>query len=117
MAAHTVLPTVQQLLQKLSLKPHPEGGFFAETYRASAKVAAPYGTRDACTAIHFLVTQGSVSRLHRIQADETWHFYLGGPLVVVELDSSALGNARTTLLGQTIMEGEVVQHTVSIAPS
>lgn len=63
----------------------------------------------ASTAIYFLVLQKNVSRLHRIKYDEVWHFYLGGPLVVVELVD---GGYRETVLGQNIFEAERVQHVV-----
>lgn len=62
-------------------------------------------------AIYFLVTPGRCSRLHRIKSDEVWHFYLGGPLTVVELLED--GQVRKTVLGQNILEGNhVLQHVV-----
>jgi hypothetical protein len=82
----------RRLIRLLRLKPHPEGGFFRETYRA----ARGRGGRCASTAILFLLPRGSVSRLHRIQSDEVWHFYSGGPLFVVELGK---GGVRRTKLG------------------
>ena len=82
-------------------------GFYAETYRSDLAVTAPFGDRKASTAIHFLITQGSVSRLHRLQADEVWHFYLGGPMTVFELGPSGI---KTTILGQDVLNGQVVQH-------
>ena len=73
---------IAALTERFNLQPHPEGGFYAETYRASAKVSTPSGERNASTAIYFLITPGNVSRLHRIKSDEAWHFYLGGPMTV-----------------------------------
>ena len=82
--------SARRLIRRLRLKPHPEGGFYRETYRAA-------GGRYS-SAILFLLPQGSVSRLHRIKSDEVWHFHLGGPLVVVELDLAS-GRTRRTKLG------------------
>jgi predicted cupin superfamily sugar epimerase len=82
------------LVRRLRLKPHPEGGFYRETYRAAGRVRG----RSLSTAILFLLPRGCVSRLHRINSDEMWHFYAGGPLIVVELDAGT-GGARRTRLG------------------
>lgn len=107
-------PTVEQLTEKLGLKAHPEGGFYIETYKADMQVKAPYGERSAGTAIYFLVTQDSVSRLHKIDADETWHFYMGGPLNIVELRPSEPHKAVVTVLGNKVLDDQVLQYTVSI---
>ncbi len=65
-------------IEKLGLQPHPEGGYFVETYRADA----PEGERAASTGIYFLIEAGNVSNFHRIDADEMWHFYAGDGLTV-----------------------------------
>ena len=124
---------VQQIKDKFELLPHPEGGFYKETYRSSETIQCLYGERVCGTAIYFLITPGSVSRFHRIRADETWHFYLGGPMTVVELCPPSAGDdnsnsnssnnnssadntgsviARCTTLGQDVLRGELVQYTV-----
>src|SRR5579864_7739141 len=64
-----------RLIQLLDLKPHPEGGHFRETFRDS-----PSAGRSHSTAIYFLLKAGEVSRWHRIDAAEVWHFYRGAPL-------------------------------------
>eukprot|EP00697_Spironema_sp_BW2_P009720 gnl/Spiro4/24706_TR12268_c0_g1_i1.p1 gnl/Spiro4/24706_TR12268_c0_g1~~gnl/Spiro4/24706_TR12268_c0_g1_i1.p1 ORF type:complete len:175 (-),score=5.28 gnl/Spiro4/24706_TR12268_c0_g1_i1:27-524(-) len=101
---------VAEILTKYNLQPHPEGGFFVETFRSPLTVHVPnYGSRSASTAILFCMTQGSISRLHKLAfADEAWHFYSGGSMSVVELDESCAGHVRTTVLGP---EG-VLQHVV-----
>jgi len=107
----TKLDIPQRLVEKYHMKPHPEGGFYAETYRAISTVTSSYGTRAAGTAILFLITPGSVSRLHRLASDETWHFYLGGPMTVVELSDA--GVLKKTVLGSDVLGGEQrVQYTV-----
>ena len=74
---------VEQLIAEFGLQPHPEGGFYRETYRAQATL--PGTQRAVCTAIYYLLPAGQRSRLHRIDADELWHFYRGDPLLIVEL--------------------------------
>lgn len=73
------------LVARLKLAPHPEGGFYRETYRSAETTTTDRGPRSVCTAIYFLLPKGSKSRLHRIQSDELWHFYGGGPLRIVEI--------------------------------
>ena len=79
----------------LGLAPHPEGGFFRETFRAPLAVDAPQGTRAASTAIYFLLAAGSFSALHRVRSDEVWHHYDGDPVEIWTLhdDGRAPGRA------------------------
>ena len=69
------------------------------------------GARSFSTAIFFLVPRGSVSRLHRINSAEVWHFYLGEPLTVYELDGATGAETRTTL-GADVLAGQRLQHVV-----
>ena len=68
------------VIEMLQLQPHPEGGYFKETYRSDLGVT-PEG-RAASTAIYYLLCDGAVSHLHRIDADEVWHAYAGAGLRV-----------------------------------
>lgn len=108
--------TVEALIQAYSLLPHPEGGYFRETYRAPeaiAHAALPArfnGDRAYATAILFLLPQGSQSHLHRIAADEIWHFYLGDPLDVVILHPT--GALEVVPLGQDLQAGQHLQYVV-----
>ena len=78
---------MQHLIDEYGLLPHPEGGYYRETYRSPAKLA---GTeRSVSTAIYYLLPEGQRSSLHRIDADELWHFYRGEPLIIVELQPGA----------------------------
>ncbi len=107
----TSLPVVEYLVQSLDLLPHPEGGFYRETYRATTLLD---GGRAAATMIYFLLPAGHVSRLHRIDADEGWHHYLGGALEIYELDEvEPDSGVRITRLGKDLSRGEVPQHLVS----
>lgn len=70
--------TADDVIRTLDLAPHPEGGFYRETFRDSATV--PGSTRAASTAIYFLLPKGVVSRWHKVDAAEIWHWYAGAPL-------------------------------------
>eukprot|EP00755_Sulcionema_specki_P025328 Sspe_Gene.83058::Locus_54485_Transcript_2_2_Confidence_0.667_Length_737::g.83058::m.83058/K09705/K09705; uncharacterized protein len=85
--AHTA---VNDIIHHLNLLPHPEGGFFRETFRSKISAGFPQGTRDASTCIYFLLQQGDFSAFHRIKGDEVWHYYSGDPLEVVELHHEGL---------------------------
>ena len=70
-----------ELIRGLQLKPHPEGGFYRETFRSAALVTADQRpTRNALTTIYFLLAAGSFSAWHRVLSDEVWHWYEGEPL-------------------------------------
>ena len=87
----------QQLIDTLGLAPHPEGGFFRETFRAPRLVMTARGQRSSSTAIYFLLPPGTFSAWHRVLgADEGWHLYEGaldlhlfhdGKYVVQRLDA------------------------------
>lgn len=78
----------QYWIRRLDLSPHPEGGFYRETYRSSLGVSATLvggkagGRRSLSTAIYFLLLRGQTSRIHRIGSDELWHHYAGGVIVI-----------------------------------
>ena len=90
-------PTAAELAATLGLEPHPEGGFFRETYRAAETVVTPRGERAASTAILFLVTAAAISHLHRLRSDELWVFQGGLPLELVTLSPD--GDLETHVLG------------------
>lgn len=81
-------------IQKLDLSPHPEGGYFRESYRSSELIsqeALPPRFNDSrhfSTCIYFLLAGDQVSHFHRICSDELWHFYAGAPLTIHLLDDS-----------------------------
>ena len=108
--------SVDYWISKLNLQPHPEGGFFAETYRSTETVARAHlpgryaGDRSFATGIYFLVPGGGFSSLHRIQSDEMWHFYTGSRLTVYAIDLD--GNLHTIHLGPNAETGEVFQAVV-----
>ncbi|KAL0315926.1 UNVERIFIED_CONTAM: hypothetical protein Sradi_5470800 [Sesamum radiatum] len=117
MASRT--PTKSEIVAKLNLKPHPEGGFYCETFRdnsillSKSHLPPQYKVdRPVSTSIYFLLPSGCVSHLHRIPCAETWHFYLGEPLTVIELNEND-GSIKLTCLGSDLLaENQVVQHVV-----
>ncbi|MFM7080226.1 MAG: cupin domain-containing protein [Bacteroidota bacterium] len=98
----------EELIKKLQLDAHPEGGWYRETYRSKQCFTGdgifPEG-RSHCTSIYFLISASSFSALHRIKSDETWHFYDGDPLEIVEIDKHGR-------LIQTVLGNGVYQYTV-----
>jgi uncharacterized protein len=108
--------SAEGLVQMFGLKKHPEGGYFRECYRSAeilSRQALPSrykGDRSVSTSIYFLLPAGAVSRLHRLISDEIWHFYLGGPLEIVQI--SARGKMENVILGQDLAAGQLVQHVV-----
>lgn len=109
---------IQELRDSFNLKPNPEGGEYAETFRDDAIVLRKETLpsrfkvgRPVCTAIYFLLPTGSVSKLHRIPSAEVWHFYDGEPLTVFELNGET--NAmKHTVLGRDIAAGQLPQYVV-----
>jgi predicted cupin superfamily sugar epimerase len=111
------LPPLKTVVEKLQLIPHPvEGGYFREVYRAAEgtlHAALPMrfdGDRSFATSIYYVIPPGQISSLHLMLADETWHFYIGSPINLVEI--AADGTVTETVLGSDIAAGQVPQHTV-----
>jgi uncharacterized protein len=110
------VPTADEIIEHYGMQGHPEGGFFLETYRSKNKISKSAlrgnfsGDRSESTAIYFLLKSNSRSQFHRIKSDETWHFYLGGPLTLVEIDDD--GALKKTVIGQDLSKGQTVQYTV-----
>jgi uncharacterized protein len=106
----------QYWIKHLGLNPHPEGGYYYETYRSDLTIAqdalppAFHGDRSASTAIYFLLSGSDFSAFHRIASDELWHFYSGTPLIVSVIDPE--GNYSELKLGSGSDEGEVFQAVV-----
>src|SRR5213080_389937 len=106
------MASADELIRHLGLRPHPkEGGYFRETYRAAesyANLPTRYqGPRSASTAIYYLLTPNTYSALHRLQTDEIFHFYLGDPIRMLQLDAD--GNGRTIVLGPDMLHGHNLQ--------
>lgn len=100
-----------RLKRLLGLKPLPiEGGYYAESYRAAQVLGADFtgrGPRTLSTAIFYLLTPETCSRLHRLASDELYHFYLGDPVELLQLSPD--GSGRVMTLGPNLMKGMAVQ--------
>ncbi|KPK86392.1 MAG: hypothetical protein AMJ81_01380 [Phycisphaerae bacterium SM23_33] len=110
--------TAEEIRSCLGLKPlDREGGYFRETYRCEEGVAAQAlperygGPRCFGTAIYYLLTPQSCSRLHRLKSDEVFHFLLGDPVTMLQLHHDR--SSRTLTLGQDIAAGQRLQVVVS----
>ena len=93
-----------QIIKKFDMKLLPEeGGYFIETYRSS-------GLENSSTSILYLITEDNFSKLHKLSADEIYHFYLGDPVVMLNLYENGL--SEYVILGKDILNGEKCQHVV-----
>jgi predicted cupin superfamily sugar epimerase len=98
--------TSQELIDTLNLLPHPEGGYYKETYRSEETTINKKGAeRNVCTAIYFLLEGNDKSHFHRIQSDELWFFHLGQALEIVFILN---GELKSVTLGNKILSGEVL---------
>jgi hypothetical protein len=100
--------TAAEIIARLGLKPHPEGGHYRETFRDSRCDA---GGRACSTAIYFLLARGERSHWHRIDAIEVWHYYAGAALSLQIADDDG---RRVVQLGPDLAAGEQPQ---AIVPS
>ncbi len=95
-----------EIIRLLGLQPHPEGGHYRETFRDGATDGSD---RAASTAIYFLLREGEISRWHRVDAAEAWHWYAGAPLALTMVDAAGLREVR---LGPDLATGERPQAVV-----
>jgi predicted cupin superfamily sugar epimerase len=113
----TLVPEARSWIERLELQPHPEGGFFRETYRATGTIARDAlpvgygGSRSFATSVYFLLPSGAVSALHRLRSDELWFFHAGSPLVVTSIAPD--GTLTQTRVGPDPARGEHLQATVA----
>lgn len=107
---------VRYFIERLRLLPHPEGGYFRQSYRSDVVIgrealpAGFAGARTASTAIYFLLEGKNFSAFHRLRSDEVWHFYEGAPLLVHVIDQQ--GRYSRILLGRELEAGQVLQAVV-----
>ncbi|MCB1518715.1 MAG: cupin domain-containing protein [Hyphomicrobiaceae bacterium] len=92
---------VQDIIDALGLRPHPEGGRYRQTFEDLRS-----GGRAHSTAIYYLLQKGERSHWHRVDAAEVWHFYTGSPLALSISDGTRL---ETLTLGAGVLKGEQPQ--------
>jgi predicted cupin superfamily sugar epimerase len=96
-------PSAADIITRLDLKPHPEGGHYRETFRDSS---VDTDGRSRSTAIYFLLARGERSHWHRVDATEVWHYHAGDALTLRIADG---GGTRSITLGPDIAVGAVPQ--------
>lgn len=103
-----MLQDAQYWIDRLNMQAHPEGGYYAETYRSEGKVETL--DRSYSTGIYFLLLEDKFSAFHRIRYDEMWHFYTGSPVEVLMLEEN--GELKSQRLGSNPDKGETFQFVV-----
>ncbi|MBE9467811.1 MAG: cupin domain-containing protein [Bacteroidetes bacterium] len=104
---------IEQIITNLNLKPHPEGGYFKETYRSEGEInensldSNYIGKRNYSTCIYFLLTSNMFSSFHKIKQDEIWHFYEGSPIRLYTI--SERGKLSEFIIGRDIANGQSPQ--------
>lgn len=105
-----------QIIEKLNLTPHPEGGYFKENYRSDAQIdidglKGQYnGARNFSTAIYFLLKSHQFSAFHKIKQDEIWHYYDGSAIILHVISPDGLYSQHT--LGKDVLNDELPQFVV-----
>ena len=108
---------VAEIIKELDLKPHPDGGYFKETYRSKGEINEDSlhfnynGKRSFATCIYFLLTSDTFSAFHKIKQDEIWHFYEGSPISLHTI--SEKGNHSEFIIGRDFNKGQTPQLLVS----
>jgi predicted cupin superfamily sugar epimerase len=96
------MPTVAEIIAALELKPLPrEGGYYRETYRSADSMPSAGGAKSAATAMYYVLTADTCSALHRLPADEIFHFYAGDPVRMLQLLPDGRGDILT--LGANVL--------------
>ena len=98
----------REIIRMLDLKPHPEGGWYAETFRDGIE----FEGRSAGTCIYYLLEAGDLSHWHRVDAAETWHWYAGGPLALTWSTDGTRARTHSMTLGPDLRAGQRPQHTI-----
>lgn len=103
--------SAKEIIEKLKMAKHPEGGYYKETYRCEETMMTVKNTkRSVSTAIYFLLQKDDKSMFHRIQSDELWFFHQGSAIEIVLIENRIL---KTILLGNKLENGEMPQATIS----
>ena len=102
--------TADEIKTLLNLAPHPEGGFYRQTYVSEERVGLARGARALGTAIYYLLEPGTFSEMHVIASDEVFHFYLGDPVEMLQLWPD--GRSALLTIGPDLQTGQQPQLTV-----
>ena len=105
--------SAEEIIKILDLKPHPEGGFYKETYRSHGEIKEDsldinyHGKRNFSSCIYFLLTSDTFSAFHRIQQDEIWHFYDGSPIKLHTISENGIHSEF--IIGNDLINGQSPQ--------
>ena len=105
--------TKETIIKQLNLLPHPEGGYYKETYRSKElipenRLSNSYqGNRNVSTCIYFMLTSENFSAFHRIQQEEIWHFYLGAAILLHTISEE--GTYQQFTIGNDFNKGQTPQ--------
>jgi predicted cupin superfamily sugar epimerase len=104
---------IEEIIKSLELSPHPEGGYYKETYRSAGNINSDslnenyIGKRNYSTCIYFLLTSNDFSAFHKISQDEIWHFHEGSPIILHTI--SEKGVHQEYLIGTDFSDGQKPQ--------
>jgi uncharacterized protein len=106
-----------EIIRKLELIPHPEGGYYRETYRSPDEIEQDdlseefNGRRSFSSCIYFLLTSETFSAFHKIKQDEIWHFYDGSPVRLHMINKE--GTYSNLIIGRDLDKGQVPQYVIA----
>ena len=106
----------EEIIKKLNLSKHPEGGYYIETYRSEGIIpgsALPRiysGDRNHATLIYYMLVGNDISCFHKLKSDEIWHFYYGSPVLIYVINKN--GELKTILLGKEIEKKEQFHYVI-----
>lgn len=98
---------IQKIVNQLKMQPHPEGGYFVETYRSEIRLEQTQ--KSVATVIYFLLPSSETSSWHRIKSDEFWFYHAGSPIVVHTIENGAY---TATIVGNELENEQIPQHLV-----
>lgn len=107
----------EEIIKRLELKPHPEGGCYREVYRSEENIDSNQlpdrynGNRSFSTSIYYMLVGEQISVFHKLKSDEIWHFYFGSPLLIHLLDAKS--GYKKIKLGNNLISGEILQFVIS----
>lgn len=112
--------TAQYWIHRLTLQPHPEGGYYKEVFKSQNEIVRPQTTvkKRACTSIYYLLENNNFSAFHRLASDELWYFHKGSPLLIhiidekgnytaTQLSDRGTGNLQTVILANSWFAAEI----------
>lgn len=97
---------IAEIVSKFNMQPHPEGGFFVETYRSETELSVG---NSIATVIYFLLPSGQKSTWHRIKNDEFWFYHSGSPIVVHSIENNSY---KAIVVGNNMAKGQIPQYMV-----